>query len=103
MIRPSISSRLSDVLDWWIELRCDCGRSLMVPCRVLAADMKQDRTLREVTAKLRCVVCVERPRRMRLLSKHPSGEDGQTLEAGTESVPLVGRHLFLTTPEDALH
>ena len=48
---------LSDLTDSWLQCRCDCGRSVTIPCRMIRDRVGPHGTLYHAVPRLRCEVC----------------------------------------------
>ena len=57
-----LAARIGDLLGWWLEVECGCGRSASFPFRwmVEVRNIPADRCLAEVMPK-RCSKCGNRP------------------------------------------
>lgn len=53
----SLDTALSDLIGWWLQCRCDCGRGVTIPCRMIRERVGPHRTLYHVLPRLRCEVC----------------------------------------------
>jgi hypothetical protein len=52
---------LSAVPDWWLELRCGCGRTVQSPRRLLVREHGPAARAPELVARMRCERCGSRP------------------------------------------
>lgn len=75
---PPWDTPLVDLSNWWLEIRCVCGRFSVYPLRLLAANVGWRKTLRQVVPLLKCdeVRCRRRPETVRLVSDS-GGERGR--------------------------
>jgi hypothetical protein len=70
MPSPSPASTLAELQDWTIEVRCHCGRSAGLPCRLLARRYGPDTPVAVIAARLLCERCRTRPESIDLVD-HP--------------------------------
>ena len=67
---------LADIIDWWIEVHCACGRSADVPVRMLAQRHGPSSRLPPFVARLRCQVCGAKPLTVDLVDNPQVGAPG---------------------------
>ena len=65
----SLDSTLRETLEWWLEVRCACGKSSFQPCRLLAQRYSQTMRLKDVLAWLRCQHCRSKPANVALIER----------------------------------
>ncbi|MDP9151978.1 MAG: hypothetical protein M3O36_18805 [Myxococcota bacterium] len=71
--RPDcLSSQLSELTEYWLDIRCSCGLSVYYPCRLMAKERGGALRLSDVLPRLRCRHCKARPERV-LVTDDPSG------------------------------
>lgn len=77
-------------LPFWLEIKCQCGRSTAYPLRLLAARVGWKKTLRSIVPRLKCEAeeCQQRPERVRL-SADGTGESVKSYSGPPKLLVLV--------------
>jgi hypothetical protein len=88
MNAPTPSSTLADADGWWIEATCACGRSVAIPCRLVAREQPPGTTVGAFAARLRCQGCRARPDRLHLVDDPQLGASGRPDGARQRSIIL---------------
>ena len=57
MTELSLHVPLAMLSGWWLQCRCDCGRSVTMPCALLAKRVGGTRTLYHILPRIRCETC----------------------------------------------
>ena len=55
------SAPLSAAPEWWLEVRCGCGRTIQTPRKLLLRKHGPDARAPELVARMRCEQCGSRP------------------------------------------
>src|SRR5262245_9003912 len=58
-IQLSLDSTLRETSEWWLEVRCGCGKSSFQPCRMLRSGSRRLRALG--TCSCGCIAAVAEP------------------------------------------
>jgi hypothetical protein len=65
-----MAATIRDLSGWWMEVRCVCGRHTDVPLRLMCAKLWPARpTIAEVSKRLRCGSCGDKPSTINLLER----------------------------------
>ena len=86
---PTLKTPLGHVTAWWLRLPCACGRTALVPCRVLATELGASLTLGRMLQLLRCRQCGAKPARATLVDDAAGGAAGRVGPIGAQ-VELLG-------------
>lgn len=78
---------LADFDEWWLDVRCGCGRSTQIPIRLLLREWPRETHVGQIVRRLRCRGCGAKPAAAELV------EDIQAGAHGTGSAP--GRRISL--------
>jgi len=71
---PDPNAMLGHLQDWWVDVRCVCGRGVFRPIGLLARQHGTYITLVEYARRLRCRRCGQRPGRVDLIERPEAGD-----------------------------
>lgn len=85
----SSSSTLAAVDGWWLEARCACAHTSLIPCRMLARELRRETTVGSVAGRLICRRCLARPCQVTLVENPQHDAPGYVGGGGTRRIRLV--------------
>jgi hypothetical protein len=66
--------RLSELIGWWLQVRCACERTTYYPFRFMASQMPAGTTLGDVLPRFWCERCGSKPTTLALVDNPAWGE-----------------------------
>jgi hypothetical protein len=92
---PTPESTLAQLTGWWLVATCGCGHTSRPPVKMLMQEgLSPRRTVAEVSARLRCRKCGERPESVMLIDNLQLGASGYVDTSGqkprTVALPVGG-------------
>ena len=90
---PAARSTLAAAAEWWLGAGCSCGRTRLLPCRLLARELAPDWTIRAAVARLRCGECRAGSDRAEMVDNPKAGAQGYVSGAPARQAKLVGQRV----------
>ncbi|MFZ4410445.1 MAG: hypothetical protein ACOYOH_24070 [Paracraurococcus sp.] len=88
MTLPAAPHALALYPTWWLDARCACGRSALLPFKLLARQRRPGTTIAEVVARLRCQACGTPPRRVEAVDDPQADAPGYVGTAPPQRITL---------------